>query len=363
MLTSTNSAFASPAQEPTTGVESFITGAVEPHRNEFNMWKKTLNSHQMLLEDAKKRRKTESQQIGGTYLFSRRGRLIGGLDSGMTTLVSRQAKHACSSMQLTKQYLLASDVPQPTGHTFHSTQLSAAGEYVHGQGAAVLVKPATSQARPTISREVASSTDFTAAWKRAVDAVAKLPAVEQQINVEVYVPGMSLRVCTVGEEAVAALVRVPLYVVGNGDSTLEELTNAEKELRSPCSYLTAHFPTNNELFGENSVFASTDVPKASSIVLLTESADIKLAGNITVDVFDAVSNDLLSLAVDAMWAFPGLQATAVDIRTPTLQNADTAAVTRVEPAADFTEFIYPTLGQPRRVGVRMIDQMTKVSSL
>lgn len=62
---------------------------------------------------------------------------------------------------------------------------------------------------------------------RAGAACSELAAPRQQVDAETFLPWVPLRVFVVGEEMVAAVARVPLYVMGHGAQTA--LERAERE--------------------------------------------------------------------------------------------------------------------------------------
>ncbi|WP_345476109.1 hypothetical protein [Nesterenkonia rhizosphaerae] len=133
----------------------------------------------------------------------------------------------------------------------------------------------------------------------------------------------------------------------------------EQELRrrEQCGYLKEQLPTLDEEFISGLTVSPDYVPHEGSLQVLQPLADLHGGGGLSIDVLEVVAPGLLDLSVNAMWAFPGLSATAVDIITPSLDSADEAVVLDVDPGADLSEFIYPAYGRERRVGVAILDQM------
>ncbi len=341
-------------------VEDFISAEIEPRRDDMRKVRQPKKHTSILLEDARKRRRVVHKKIGTSYLLLRGGRTIGGVDGGMTTLVSEQARRVTQSLLVTRKYLRASGVPTLPAKVFHADQAAAAERQRLSFGSAVTIRPASVGADGGTTVGVTTSEGFHRAWERAAEAVRGLRTLSQQVQVQAHRPGLALRVFVVGETPAAAVVRVPLYVVGDGRSTVEELADAEKARHQQCRYLGPLFPTVDEAFlAEGGVRLST-VPPAGEVTMLSLSSEAP--GTVTVDVLEKISPELAELAVDAMWALPGLGATAVDILTPSLDSAEGAAVTGVDPAARFYEFLYPTYGTYRRCGLAILDDMIASAS-
>lgn len=338
-------------------IEQFITAEVEPRRDRMNKVKYPKRHLNILLEDAKKRRRTTPNKIGNGHMLVHRGRLIGGVEKGMTTLVSYQSRRATQSLLAMRKYLRASGVPTVPGKVFHASQMHAAHSHWKSLGGAVTVRPASSGAKSGVTVGITSSEGFQTAWEYAAEASKPLRTLSQQIQIEAYDPGLLVRLYVVSESAVAAIVRVPLYVVGDGRSTVQELLEQERRRHEECKYLASRFPTvdRDSLAGLD---ITPDMVLTAGRIqpLVTSPAS---PGGVTVDVLDQLAPDLVELATDAMWAFPGLTATGVDIVTPHLHSAEGAAVANVDPAVGFDEFLYPTYGTYRRCGLAVLDHMIR----
>lgn len=341
--------------------EKFIAEEIQPRRDEMNTVARTRKHVSILLEDARKRRRITPSKVGATHLLTHKGRVIGGIeeDENVTTLVSQQAQRVTQSLLATRKYLRVSDVPTAPAKVFHASQLNTAEKHWEAFGSAVTVRPASSRAHTATTVGITDPALFRSAWARAAEASADLRTLSQQIQVEVHRPALAVRFYLVGERAAAAVVRVPLYVVGDGRSTVGQLVGEERTRRQECKYLGSQFPAVDDEFLADSGLRLASVPRPGSIQMLTSSA--AAPGGITVDVLNRVSSELIELATDAMWAFPGLDATAVDLLAPSLDSAEGAVVAGLDPSAHFAEFLYPTYGTPRRCGIAVLDHMLRAA--
>lgn len=337
----------------------FITDVIEPRRDEIQLWRDVKKHQDILLEDAQKRRRTTAVKLGSGFLLKREGQRIGGLDAGVTTLVSGQALQSTQSLEVCHAHLRASQVPTVSGRSFHVSDRSSAEEYRRAQGSPLTVRPGTYLGKPVVSLRVSSAQELDREWERAGAALVRLKSARQQIYLENFSDDLSLRVFVVGEDVVAAVARMPFYLVGDGRASVHELVEAERKRRSACENLSQRFPViNADHLGSMGV-TTDQVLDAGEVRTLPAEPHGAAGGGVNVDILNDLSDELKSLAIDAMWSFPGLNATAVDIRTPALDSAAGARVADVIPQANLSEFTYPAYGEPRRCGVWMIDHMIK----
>lgn len=296
-------------------------------------------------------------------MFNQNGRPVGSVDGAMTSLVSHQARRACASRYMLRGYLKASELTVPEGKVFPVAQVENALEYLQQLGRPVNIRPVAGQLRSQFSTGISTEDQLAYAWESAAEACAALPAVQRQILVERYQLGIDLRIHVVGEEVTAAVVRLPFYVVGDGESDVGKLheqlvaeLDGDPYLQPPAAEGVESFLT---CWGKKVSY----VPKAGEILPLGETSQAGAREAITVDVLNRVSSGLRDLAVDAVWAFPGLGAASVDLRVRSVEEPDGAVILGVDPAPDISEFRYPTYGQYRRVSTHMINHMVRQAGL
>lgn len=334
----------------TTPQEQFIREVALPQWDALNAWENP-KTHVKLLLDAARGRKLTPKKIGytsvKTFSLSYSGAAASGVYGDVTTLVSHQALRATGNRELSRQCLTMSGIEHLPSKTFHVSQGSAAVAYADSLGRPVTVRPATRTLKGHARTNIELVGDLAEAWEHLAQACDHLPVPRQLIEVEAFYPWIALRAFAVGEETVASVVRVPLFVVGDGAQSLGDLAAAELQRRVECSFLDKPPITTAEKLFANGRLDPATVPSRGKIQLLTDSAEGQTGLGWSVDVTDQLSDDLKSLAVNALWAFPGLGASAVDIVTPSLDSADQALVAGLEPGGDLREFRYPAYGKTR----------------
>jgi D-alanine-D-alanine ligase-like ATP-grasp enzyme len=341
-------------------LETFIWNQLESARAQVNTFS-SAKEHTRLLLDAAKRRKMRPQKIGhtnvSTFALARSEEQIAGIYGMTTTLVSHQALRLASSRELTRQCLVVSEIPYLTGKTFHFSQPRAAAAFMERLGRPVSVRPASPAIRTGISAHLDTAEQLAEAWKRAVNSCSKLPVARRMIDVEAFLPWVPLRIFVVGENAVAAVARVPLYVVGDGTQTLRQLALAELKRRNAPAFLEPLKGVRAMGLLQSRELDPGKVLPEGRLQLLSYDNNGQQGQGWSMDVLDHLSEDLVELAVNAMWAFPGLDATAVDVLTPKLNSAKSAVVAGIEPGADLQEFRFPAFGVCRFPNRAIMDRL------
>lgn len=338
-------------------MERVIEDLLDTRDRKRNSWRRTSSHRALLLSHAKRRRKVQIRKIGAGHSFLQSGVVVGGIYGHLTTLVSGQAFRASESWDIAAKYLEASGIPHVPESYFHSSAYTKAATSDEPLGELGDIPPAGSRSFDGITEP----DRLREAWKIVQTVNENVSPAGQPLGVVASPDALRLRTYVVGEEVVAAVVLVPLYVRGDGKSSVKELVNDERHNRSDCTYLSALFPSPDSPRW-NPALDSQRVPAMSEIILLSDPQSGTSGGGVTVDVLEDLSSDLLSLALDAAWAFPGLSATGVDILTPSLKGSTQVLVASVDPSADVAQFEFPTYGRERRVGAHIVDHMISAAT-
>lgn len=338
-------------------LERFIAEQVEPRFNALHRWQNTM-PHEMLLHRAAKRKQMTITKINDSnVLFFLSGMVVGGMDAVVTSLVSHQARRVSASKAMTKKYLQAAEVPTPKGRAINPTEYSRAVQHLKKSSGPVAVKPSAGRAGRGITPRVTTEAQLRQAWTSAMAARSATSSARYVIMVEEHRPGLDIRAYVVGESVVAAIVRIPFYVIGDGSSSVAELAAAEIERRQSNAYLAGRAPRVTDAFLAPTGITTQSVPESGALQLLTPIADTARGGGLAVDVLDLLSEELKDLAVDGLLAVPGLGAAAVDMLAPELSSAAEAVVLDVNPYANLMQFHYPAYGTARKINDPIIDQL------
>lgn len=349
-------------EEDSSSTSRFIAEHVEPRHAELRRWNSTLSHDELLQRAARRKRMTIKKITESNQLFFLSGVLVGGMDGVITSLVSHQARRVSRSKAMTKRYLASAEVPTPKGKAINPTDFARAVKYMKALGKRVAVKPSAGRAARGISVDVTKESELRAAWQAAMAARSATSESRYLIVIEEYTPGLDVRCYVVGGQVVGAVARLPLYVVGDGVTSLGKLADEEIARRRPNEYLRSRQPEVNDAFLAAAGVSRDMVLPLGALQYLTPIADTGRGGGIAVDVLDLLSVDLKDLAVDGLWAVPGLGAAAVDLLVPDLSSAEGAVVLEVNPYANIMQFHYPSYGDPRKINDAIMEEILERAS-
>lgn len=338
-------------------LEHFILTHLAGRSEEFRGTERPQN-HQALLQAALRRKKVKVQSVSPNYSnFTYGTDIIGGMDRMVTTLVSDLGRQICADKSLTKQHLELRGLPVPEGRAFNSEAVpAAASEYLDALGGPAVVKPVTGRSGAGITLGVSTAQDLKVSWERAVQAQLTGDDARQAVLVEELREGLDVRIFVVGEQAVSVLVRVPVYVIGDGRSTVHELLRAQERLRATHKHLAPHVPVIGEAELNVQGLSSSMVLPSGEVRLLRQQANIR-DGGLPVDMTDQTNAGVKELAVEALWSIPGIAAGAVDLLVPSLASDKEAVVLEINAGANIVPHRYPAYGKPRGVAERIADEV------
>ncbi|RJN32976.1 hypothetical protein [Nesterenkonia natronophila] len=330
--------------EGPTPLEQFILNHRELLREDPNTWA-PVKSQTKLLLDAAEGRRLRVQKIGSTHVISRSGVRVGGVSDGVSTLVGHQALRATVSPELTRRCLALSDVPFLSAKTLHVSQAKSAAAFLDRTKRPVSILPSAGLAHGGLAVDLRTRDQLLQAWDRTSEAVSHMPTMRQQIEVETFLPWLPLRLFVVAEEVVAAVARLPLYAIGDGNRTLDQLAEAAVKRRNASEHLEPVKDADLRDLLDILLVEGQRVLPPEQVRLLTNDRRGQMGAGWSVDITNHIGPELTDLAVSGMWSVPGLGASAVDILTPSLAPEGQAVVSGVAPAAALREFRYPAYGR------------------
>lgn len=317
-------------------------------------------SHSALLLGAARGMGVRTKRLGAKHtLFQYRGRNVGAFDGFQTTLASHQSTRVCQSIALTRKYLQEARVATFPSRPFEARQLPEALEIFRAEGARVTVSADHQDPDSHQRLGVSSEAGFISAWTAEAGRVAVLAPRLQKLQFTAHTPSLWLRAYVVGESLVGAVVRVPLYVTGDGERTVAQLVEAELARRRQCRHLGPKQPSQAGDVPEVAALGVNSIPRKGDLYIVTNSIRGVGDGCISVDVRTQIDTGLKNLALDATWAIPGLRGAAVDILAPSLNASTDASVYSIAPWADISEFRYPSHGLNSKPHRMLIEQMIR----
>ncbi|WP_245700665.1 N-acetylglutaminylglutamine synthetase [Geodermatophilus siccatus] len=232
----------------------------------------------------------------------------------LSEFTSAVAMSRCDDKRVTRRIMERAGVRVPRGATVTEDDLAAARTLLAECGE-VVVKPA----RGEQGRGITVGVREEAALDRAVRlALQYCP----DVLVEELVEGQDLRVVVIDHEVVAAAVRRPAEVVGDGRSPVTELVRSTSRRRERATDGESSIPlddTTAEVVAESG-YAMDDVPPVGERVQVRRTANLHTGGTIE-DVTERLHPAIAQAAVRASRAI-GIPVTGLDFLVPDVEGPD-----------------------------------------
>jgi cyanophycin synthetase len=272
----------------------------------------------------------------------------------MASTTSSIAVDIACDKEETKNLLEASEIPVPKGLIVHNEEelKDAIGKIGY---------PAVT--KPVNGNHGKGATTNIKTWEEAQEAFAAAQKYSRSIICEKFITGRDYRVLVINYKFVAAALRTPAAVKGDGKSTIQELIDIvnsdprrgyghEKVLTS----IKIDDFTNNILLKKG--YTLETVLAKDEELWLKPTANLSTGGTAT-DVTDYVhpTNVMMCERIARIIGLNicGIDIMAEDLSTPIVENG--GAVLEVNAAPGFRMHLDPTEGLPRNVAEPVIDML------
>lgn len=348
-------------------LEKVIAEEILPRLSAVNRPTKILDTSGIFWTPLKSRGVKGSKVSDRCRIYTREGKVIGGRDGDGTSLTSDLAERILLTKSSVKAHLQSAGLPVPEGRVFSAGDGEGAEAYMRSLDGLVAVKPNGRTSGAGVSTGVGDDRRFRAAWRSAAAAATKAepprpwdpasPAGEgvDQLLVEPDDAGLALRVFVTGENVVGAVVRLPMFVLGDGIHSLGELIEELHAWRDRHALLRRLTPRENVLEGrlERLGLSPKTIPSSGEVCRLQEGPSVQ-RGGLSLDVTNRLDPALKQLAIEARWAIPGMLAAGIDISVPRISSSR-GVVIGVNDRASQQLHLYPTFGASRQVAQGIVD--------
>lgn len=267
--------------------------------------------------------------------------------------VTNEAVEIGGDKAKTKEVLTKNNVPVPKGKSFSVDDEEQMMNYAEEIGYPVVLKPTDGSFGRDVYTEIETKEELLSALE-----TLKQNEQNKKVIIEQHIPGQDYRIYVVGDQAVAAMVRVPANIIGDGQKTIKQLIREKNDIRKENPRLIS-CPINIDETLENYIanqgYQLSSVLEKDKQLFLTDKANISTGGD-PITVTESMPKEVMDVAVKALQAIPGLAHGAVDIivddRKP-IQEA--ATVIEVNPTSQLGGLLFPMLGKPCDVPAAIID--------
>ena len=272
-------------------------------------------------------------------------------ETGQTPLL---AENIAQDKDWTRQLLETVGVPVPQGRVVVSRE----DAWVAAQeiGLPVVVKPQFGSQGNGVSINLLSE-------QQVLDAFDNANAFKCSVVTESFKEGADYRILVIGEKMIAASLREPAQVIGDGVSTIAQLVAAvNRDPRRAESHAGVLSPIPLDPISL-AVLASQEldlgsIPDKGNKVLIRKNANLSTGGTAK-DVTDLVHPQVATLAISAARQL-GLDISGVDIITSDISKplAETnGAVVEVNAGPGLRMHLEPSEGQGRPVGKAIVSML------
>jgi GNAT-family acetyltransferase (TIGR03103 family) len=273
-----------------------------------------LNPYARIIVDEARRRGIEAELIdpeGGFFRLTWGGRSVRCRES-LSEFTSAVAMSICDDKRVTRRIVAAAGVAVPAQTTGGTAEERAAFLGEHG---AVVVKPARGEQGRGISVGLTTEAELE-------DAVARAREVCDEVLIESFFEGEDLRLVVIDYRVVAAAIRRPARIVGDGHSTARALIETQSRRRAAATDGESHIPIDAET--ERCLAAaglSLDaVPEEGREITVRRTANLHTGGTIH-DVTAETHPALIDAAIAAARAID-IPVTGIDLMVKSPHGPD-----------------------------------------
>jgi cyanophycin synthetase len=264
------------------------------------------------------------------------------------------AESIAQDKDLTRMLLRSIGVPTPEGRPVENAE--DAWEAAEDIGLPVVVKPQYGNHGRGVATNLQSRDQVIAAYQAAREE-------GRSIVVERHAPGDDYRMLVVGGKLVAAARREPAHVIGDGQSTVQQLIDkVNEDPRRSDGHATSLSLIKIDAVAlgvllEQGLTPDT-IPPVGKKVMIRRNANLSTGGT-AADVTDMLHPDVARHAIEAARVI-GLDIAGVDIVAQDISQplqGQRGVIVEVNAGPGLRMHIEPSSGSPRPVGEAIIDMM------
>jgi cyanophycin synthetase len=318
--------------------------------------KRRLSPTSAVLMRAAKRRGYPIEGMTGQHLRIGEGARQHQIYASMTGLTSISATKLAADKRQTHRRLQKLQLPVPDQIRVES--LTEARQALLDLGDAVVVKPQRGSRGGGVTAGVECAEDMETAFNKAAEIAQRAAKGGSGIIVERFLPGTDHRLLVVGGQFLAALIRVPPSITGDGVRTARELINELNTDPYRDGFRLFHVDIDDTALAllRSRGYELDDVVGKNEDVPLRTASNVS-SGGIPIDVTDRVHPDNRRMAEMAAEGI-GLDVAGVDFISNDISRSYRdigGGIVEVNARPGLCMHTWPRRGKPRQVADRVLD--------
>jgi GNAT-family acetyltransferase (TIGR03103 family) len=307
-----------------------------------------MNPYARIIVDEALRRGIEVQvddADAGLFTLSHGGRRIRCRES-LTDLTSAVSMTLCQDKRLTHRALARAGLHLPAQRLAGSAEENAAFLAEHGS---LVVKPVDGEQGQGVAVDLRTPLDVQ-------DAIERASTFDSRVLLESFHPGCDLRILVIGFAVVAAAIRRPAQVIGDGQHSIGELIDAQSRRRQAATEGESRIPKDAETLRTLHA-AGVDydsVLPAGQRLAVRKTANLHTGGSLE-DVTEILHPVLADAAVKAARALD-IPVVGLDLLVPAADQPDYVFIEANERAGLANH-------QPQPTAERFIDLLFPLSQV
>ena len=267
-----------------------------------------------------------------------------------TPISSGVALGLCTHKEATRACLARHGVPVPEGRMFMNGDFETAIAFANRIGYPVVCKPAAGVRGIGVVANIQNEDELRDAFRQYADS--RLGG--DDFIVEKHVRGRDYRILVIDGEVIAAILREPASVTGDGRSNIAELVMLKNAVRRLNPHLWPRPVKYSDAMRwqlDRAGLTLASVPEKGQLVMLSNSCSLSQGGD-SIDVLDEMHPSVKAAAVASVAAIPGLRYCGVDFLIEDHArpiDGQEAGICELNAHAAIGNCEYPMFGTPREV--------------
>ena len=246
----------------------------------------------------------------------------------------------------TEKLLILSGINTTNSKVYNENEMDQAkSDFYNEKNKLAVIKPTNMSQGKGVNVGI-NEFDFEYYWLDTISQIKVAGRKNVNVILQDYIEGFEARAVVIEGKLISIVARVPAYVVGNGKDTISSLVNQKNNKRKRCAHLMKRpieLDKKKINFIENYGMDIASVPEKGQYILLSSISNISNGGEM-IDITDAVSDEIKSIAINSVAAIPGMYSGGVDIMMKDFEDANPRII-EINAWPMLQSTIYPTYGK------------------